>query len=206
MGRHRRTRRRRIGGDDANGGRVDIDIDIDIDNDDDEYDDDEGRAWVTNNDELRKRDMGRIAAIVFDHAYHHRTRRRRIGGNDANGGRVDIDIDVDDDEYDDDDARHHPRHRRSAFSDPVAMEQLCGALATNAISAGLFALRHPIGWYRASTTSRPCRSLSCCVTSAPRRPTTEDPSRRRRVVCRRARSNRSGNLCRAYSAMPSARY
>jgi hypothetical protein len=87
---------------------------------------DVARGLLEYNDELRGRNMGRIAAIVFDFSYHRR-RRSQGGGGRIGGGIYD----------DDDDCRP-----RSAFSDPVAMEQLCGALAANAVSSGPAAVRH----------------------------------------------------------------
>ena len=98
---------------------------------------DVAQSLLTNNDELRERNMGRIAAIVFDFAYH----RKRDGRGDCNGeggGVV---------------ARHPPR---SAFSDPVAMEQLCGVLAANAVSSGPAAVRHLVSdWIVPSIDSLP---------------------------------------------------
>jgi len=97
---------------------------------------DVAQSLLTNNDELRERNMGRIAAIVFDFAYH----RRRGGHGDGDGGGGGV-------------ARHPPR---SAFSDPVAMDQLCGVLAANAVSSGPAAVRHLVSdWIVPSIDSLP---------------------------------------------------
>mmetsp|Transcript_14196 Transcript_14196/g.30254 ORF Transcript_14196/g.30254 Transcript_14196/m.30254 type:complete len:1153 (-) Transcript_14196:223-3681(-) len=69
------------------------------------------QSLLANNAELRERNMGRIASIVFDFSFHRRNTNNM----------------------------HFPR---SAFADPVAMEQLCGAVAANAVSTGPAALRH----------------------------------------------------------------
>jgi hypothetical protein len=104
---------------------------------------DMAQSLLNNNDELRERNMGRIAAIVFDYSYHR-------GGTN---GRVD-----DDDDHDDWDGGGIYPHRptRSAFSDPVAMEQLCGILAANAVSSGPVAVRHLVSdWIVPSIDSLP---------------------------------------------------
>mmetsp|Transcript_1798 Transcript_1798/g.3860 ORF Transcript_1798/g.3860 Transcript_1798/m.3860 type:complete len:1156 (-) Transcript_1798:61-3528(-) len=76
---------------------------------------DMAQSLLGNNDELRERNMGRIAAIVFDFSFH-----RKNSGS----------------------ARSMMQYPRSAFSDPVAMEQFCGVVAANAVSTGPVAVRH----------------------------------------------------------------
>jgi hypothetical protein len=76
---------------------------------------DMAQSLLANNYELRERNMGRIAAIVFDYSFHNQSRN--------NGSQ-------------------YNHHRRSAFSDPVVMEQLCGVLAANAVATGPAAVRH----------------------------------------------------------------
>jgi hypothetical protein len=107
---------------------------------DDDENDHARRTLLVNNDELRERNMGRIASIVFDYAYHHR--RHHHHHPPPRGATTDRVEDDDADIHDDIDGRQHRPHHRSAFSDTIAMEQLCGALASNAISSGPYALRH----------------------------------------------------------------
>ena len=83
-------------------------------------------SLLQRNDELRERNMGRIAAIVFDYSFHRKSYNVQFG--------------------------EHP----SSFSDAVAMEQLCGALAANAISSGPGAVRHLVSdWVVPSSDSLP---------------------------------------------------
>ena len=90
-----------------------------------------GQSLVKNNDELRERTMGRIASIVFDHSFH----RKNVSTNSMM-------------------LESYPP--RSAFSDPVAMEQLCGVVAANAVSSGPEAIRHLISdWIVPSVDSLP---------------------------------------------------
>lgn len=80
-----------------------------------------GQFLVQNNDEMRERNMGRIASIVFDFSFY---RTNSI--------------------------------RRSAFSDPVALEQFCGVVAANAVSTGPDAVKYLIAdWIVPSIESLP---------------------------------------------------
>ena len=87
-----------------------------------------GQSLVKNNDELRERTMGRIASIVFDHSFHRKNVSMMM--------------------------ESYPP--KSAFSDPVAMEQLCGVVAANTVSSGPEAIRHLISdWIVPSVDSLP---------------------------------------------------
>ena len=84
------------------------------------------RSLLRNNDDMRERDMGRIASIVFDFSFHRA--RNAIQSS----------------------------MRRSAFSDPMAMEQLCGVVAANAVSTGPKAVGHLVtDWIVPSIDSFP---------------------------------------------------
>jgi hypothetical protein len=84
------------------------------------------QSLLANNDELRERNMGRIAAIVFDVNYHRST------------------------------MQYNPGARRSAFSDSVTMEQMCGVVAANAVSTGPAAVRHLVSdWIVTSINTLP---------------------------------------------------
>ncbi|KAL7530460.1 hypothetical protein ACHAXR_006117, partial [Thalassiosira sp. AJA248-18] len=90
------------------------------------------QSLLGNNAELRERNMGRIAAIVFDYSLH---RKNNTMNNNNN---------------------NNMQYPRSAFSDPVAMEQLCGAVAANAVSSGPVAVRHLVSdWIVPSIDSLP---------------------------------------------------
>ena len=89
------------------------------------------RSLLQNNEQLRERDMGRIAAIVFDYSFH----RKRTA-----------------------------QMRRSAFSDPLAMEQFCGVIAANAVSTGQNAVRHLVcNWIVTSCDSLPSFSVAAIL-------------------------------------------
>jgi hypothetical protein len=88
---------------------------------------DTSRTLLQNNEQLRERDMGRIAAIIFDYSFH---RKRTNSGV------------------------------QSAFSDPVAMEMMCGVIAANAVSSGANAVRHLVSnWIVPSCDSLPAFSV-----------------------------------------------
>lgn len=92
-----------------------------------------GQSLLASNYELRERNMGRIAAIVFDFSYHNQRRNNSSLNNTQNGN-----------------------YRRSAFSDPVVIEQLCGVLAANAVASGPAAVRHLVSdWILPSINSLP---------------------------------------------------
>ena len=89
------------------------------------------RALLLNNGQLRERDMGRIAAIVFDYSFH----KERITNSAS-----------------------------SAFSDPVAMEMLCGVIAANAVSTGPNAVRHLVSnWIVPSFHTLPSFSVAAIL-------------------------------------------
>ena len=90
------------------------------------------RMLLQNNEQLRERDMGRIAAILFDYSFHKEK-------NTTN-------------------AVH------SAFSDPVAMEMMCGVIAANAVSTGPNAVRHLISnWIVPSCDTLPSFSVAAVL-------------------------------------------
>lgn len=92
---------------------------------------DSAQSLLGNNDELRERNMGRIAAIVLDFSFHRKNTSIMT---------------------------QHQQHAnpRSAFSDPVAMEQFCGVVAANAVSTGPVAVRHLVSdWIVPSIDSLP---------------------------------------------------
>ena len=68
---------------------------------------------INYNRQLREREMGRLAAMVFDFSYH-RNKARHSGHHQQQHGII----------------------YQSAFSNPVAMESLCSVVAANAISTG----------------------------------------------------------------------
>ena len=89
------------------------------------------RALLLNNGQLRERDMGRIAAIVFDYSFHRKRTTNTVS---------------------------------SAFSDPVAMEMMCGVIAANAVSTGPNAVRHLVSnWIVPSFDSLPSFSVAAIL-------------------------------------------
>lgn len=91
---------------------------------------DASRALLQSNEQLRERDMGRIAAIVFDYSFH----RKRSNGV------------------------------QSAFSDPVALEMMCGVIAANAVSTGPNAVRHLVSnWVVPSCGNLPPFSVAAIL-------------------------------------------
>jgi hypothetical protein len=89
------------------------------------------RTLLQNNEQLRERDMGRIAAIVFDYSFHRKRNANVI---------------------------------YSAFSDPVAMEMFCGAIAANAVSTGPNAVKHLVSnWIVPSCNSLPSFSVAAIL-------------------------------------------
>eukprot|EP00578_Thalassiosira_sp_NH16_P025166 CAMPEP_0181087580 /NCGR_PEP_ID=MMETSP1071-20121207/6347_1 /TAXON_ID=35127 /ORGANISM="Thalassiosira sp., Strain NH16" /LENGTH=1183 /DNA_ID=CAMNT_0023169475 /DNA_START=176 /DNA_END=3724 /DNA_ORIENTATION=- len=100
---------------------------------------DMAQSLLNRNAELRERNMGRIAAIVFDFSFH---RRNGCGGGNAAVRH--------------DEQRYPPPPRSSAFSDPAAMEQFCGVVAANAVSTGPRSLRHLVSdWVLPAVDSLP---------------------------------------------------
>jgi len=77
----------------------------------------QARQLIDYNRHLREREMGRLAAMVFDFSYH---RRQSSSLSQQQQGTV-----------------YH-----SAFSNPVAMDSLCAVVAANAISTGPHELCH----------------------------------------------------------------
>lgn len=63
---------------------------------------------ISTNRHMREREMGRLAAMVFDFSYHHNGRSMGAGAGTY----------------------------QSAFSNPITMESLCAIVAANAISNG----------------------------------------------------------------------
>jgi len=95
------------------------------------------RMLLQSNEQLRERDMGRIAAIVFDYSFHN-TKKKKKNNTNANNAVV----------------------HNSAFADPVAMEMMCGVIAANAVSTGPNAVRHLISnWIVPSCESLPSFSV-----------------------------------------------
>jgi hypothetical protein len=91
------------------------------------------------NSEIREIVMGRIAAMAFDFSFHQRHR------NDA--------------------SKLPPQ---SAFSNPVAMEQLCSVLAANAVTTGPKAVHHFMNeWIIPSVTSLPPFAVACITYHLP---------------------------------------
>lgn len=97
------------------------------------------RMLLQSNAQLRERDMGRIAAIVFDYSFHDiNNKKKKKNNTNANNAVV----------------------HNSAFSDPVAMEMMCGVIAANAVSTGPNAVRHLISnWIVPSCESLPSFSV-----------------------------------------------
>ena len=103
---------------------------------------DMAQSLLVNNYELRERDMGRIAAIVFDFSFHN---QRRNNGASYNHHISSTDV-----------MTQYNHHQRSAFSDPVVMEQFCGVLAANAVASGPAAVRHLVSdWILPSIDTLP---------------------------------------------------
>ena len=69
----------------------------------------QARHLIDSNRHMREREMGRLAAMVFDFSYHRQS--NPVG-------------------------QEHSGSYQSAFSNPIAMESLCGVVAANAISTG----------------------------------------------------------------------
>jgi hypothetical protein len=69
----------------------------------------QARHLIDSNRHMREREMGRLAAMVFDFSYHNQRHSPSKPG---------------------------PGVYQSAFSNPIAMESLCAVVAANAISSG----------------------------------------------------------------------
>lgn len=97
------------------------------------------QTLVKNNDELRERNMGRIAALVFDYSFHRR--------DSSNCSMMQSSLSI------------------SAFSDPIAMEQLCGIVAANAVASGHEAIRHLVSdWILPSIQTLPSLAVAAIMT------------------------------------------
>lgn len=73
----------------------------------------QARLLIENNRKLREREMGRLAAMVFDFSYHRSGEQPRALSPTATTAQY-----------------------QSAFSNPLAMESLCAVVAANTISTG----------------------------------------------------------------------
>ncbi|ACI64744.1 predicted protein [Thalassiosira pseudonana CCMP1335] len=92
------------------------------------------QSLIGRNEELRERNMGRLAAIVFDYSFHRSVSQQR--GQLQRGQYV------------------------SAFSDPIAIEQLCATIATNAISTSSQSIHHLLQqWIIPSASTLPPYSV-----------------------------------------------
>lgn len=92
------------------------------------------QSLIGRNEELRERNMGRLAAIVFDYSFHRSVSQQR--GQLQRGQYV------------------------SAFSDPIAIEQLCATISTNAISTSSQSIHHLLQqWIIPSASTLPPYSV-----------------------------------------------
>lgn len=106
---------------------------------------DMAQTLLARNYELRERNMGRVAAIVFDFSFHNQRWTNGASHNNYHNGTSDMMSQC-----------QYNHHRRSVFTDPVVMEQLCGVLAANAVSSGPAAVRHLVSdWILPSIDSLP---------------------------------------------------